>query len=291
MSHLSDSANKITSLEDSERIKYINSDKWIGYPAALAILKKMEMLLGQPALVRMPHLLLTSQPGNGKTILLQRFFEAYKPIISVDVSTLRIPVLYVLAPDKPDEHTFYINILMALNAPFRESYKTVALRNQVYRILQKVETKVLIIDEIHNILLGAYSSQQYFLSVLKGMANSLRITIIAAGINEAELAFNSDNQLAMRFRTVRLPKWKMGPDFLRLLASFETLLPLKNPSRLSTDEIAMEIISMSGGIIGEISYILKLSAIHAIMTKSERIDHPTLKKIDYEPPLGKVSSL
>ena len=206
------------------------------------------MLLDQPALVRMPHLLLTSQPGNGKTILLQRFFEAYKPIISVEVSTLRIPVLYVLAPDKPDEHTFYINILMALNAPFRESYKTVALRNQVYRILQKVETKVLIIDEIHNILLGAYSSQQYFLSVLKGMANNLRISMIGAGINEAELAFNSDNQLAMRFRTVRLPKWKMGPDFLRLLASFETLLPLKKPSRLSTDEIAMEILSMSDGI-------------------------------------------
>ena len=54
---------------------------------------------------------------------------------------------------------------------------------------------------------------------------------------------------------------------MRLLTSFEALLPLKKPSNLVEDRIAMKILSLSEGTIGEISTILKKSAIQAIATK------------------------
>lgn len=59
----------------------------------------------------------------------------------------------------------------------------------------------------------------------------------------------------------------MGEEYLRLLTSFEALLPLKKPSNLVEDRIAMKILSLSEGTIGEISTILKKSAIQAIATK------------------------
>ena len=71
---------------------------------------------------------------------------------------------------------------------------------------------------------------------------------------------------------------------MRLLTSFEVLLPLKNASNLSHESIALKILSMSEGTIGEISTILKKASVHAIRNKKECIDLQTLAKIEYVPP-------
>jgi hypothetical protein len=287
MNHLSEITQRFVSLSDEERITEINSDKWIGYPKAKAILEKLEGLLTFPKILRMPNLLLIAPGGNGKTILLNRFCEAHKQIVTPETERGNIPVLNIQAPTKPDEHAFYISILRALNAPFIVSHKTTQLYNQVSAILRNVGVKILIIDEVHNILHGNYLTQRLFLNVIKYMANDLQIVIVGAGVKDALSAINTDEQLASRFRPVMLPKWKMDEEYLRLLNSFEALLPLKQPSALSARETATKILSMSDGIIGEISAILKLAATYAIKTKKENIDVQVLGKIDYVPPVNR----
>jgi len=269
---------------NNDRVNRILSYKWIGYGKAREIHQKMEYLLIHPKVMRMENMLLISHTNNGKTQCLQRFFDAHKPVIVPETERITIPVLYVQAPYKPDERLFFIKILEALNAPFNIREKAIPLAKQVEVILGKVETKILIIDEVHNILAGAYLSQRTFLNMLKNMANDLQIVIIGSGIKDALSAINTDAQLANRFEPAILPRWTMDEEYLRLLTSFESILPLKKPSNLTDEGLAMKILSLSGGIIGEISTILKKAAIQAITSKKEYIDLSLLGKIPYVGP-------
>ena len=181
-------------------------------------------------------------------------------------------MLYIQAPPTPSEKAFYSAILSALNAPFHVHSTAIQLHYQVIRILKKVETDVLIIDEIHHILAGSYLSQRAFLNLIKYISNELQLVIIGAGVQEAYSAISTDGQLASRFEPVALPTWKLDADYYRLLKSYEAMLPLNGKSNLANEETAIKILSMSGGTIGEISNILKRSAVKAIQTGYEKID-------------------
>jgi Bacterial TniB protein len=287
MNHLSKEIELIAASGTDERINRILSEKWIGYTRAREIHQKMGYLLIHPKTHRMPNMLLVAPTNNGKTILLQRFFDVHRPVITPETEQIKIPVLYIQAPFKPDEKMFYINILEALNAPYNIREKGLRLYQQVVSILKKVETKILIIDEIHHVLAGGYITQRVFLNMIKYLANDLQIVIIASGIRDALSAINTDKQLANRFEPALLPRWKMDEEYLRLLSSFEAILPLRKPSNLTEEAIAMKILSMSGGTIGEISTILKKAAIQAITSNKECIDLHLLGKTDYVAPAGR----
>lgn len=56
--------------------------------------------------------------------------------------------------------------------------------------------------------------------------------------------------LANRFEPVALPRWRMGQDFLRLLTSFERVLPLRQPSQLVAEPLARKLLALSEGNLG-----------------------------------------
>jgi type II secretory pathway predicted ATPase ExeA len=279
MTHLTET--RTVGKTDQQRISHILTERWIGYPKAQDILSNMQDLMEHPKTHRMPNMLLVAPTNNGKTILLQRFFDAYKPRVTTETAYLSIPVVYIQAPPTPNEKAFYINILSALNAPYLERATSTQLQMQVLRILQTVRTHILIIDEIHHILAGSYLSQRAFLNLIKYISNELKICIIGSGIRDAYSAINADKQLANRFEPNVLPNWKLDADYFRLLKSYETMFCLKNPSNITNEETAIKILSMSGGTIGEISTVLKKAAIMAIKTGHERIDLSIIKKINY----------
>jgi hypothetical protein len=276
--------NLTSNLSDRERIAHIKADYWIPYKRAKEVLQTLEDLMDHPKTTRMPALLLCARTSNGKSHLLQKFFDAYKPVVTPETEKLTIPVVYVQAPPKPVEKAFFVNILEALNAPYRVSSNEIALRYQVFKILRAVGTRVLIIDEIHHILAGAYLNQRAFLNEIKGLANDLQIVIVGAGIRDALSAINTDRQISNRFEPAILPTWKLDGDYFRLLSSFEAMLPLHESSNLTKEDIAIKILGMSGGTIGEISTIIKKAAIMAIHTGKEHIDIPILNNISYVGP-------
>lgn len=282
MTHLTET--KTAGKTDQQRIGHILTERYIGYPNAMNILANMDDLINHPKTYRMPSMLLVAPTNNGKTILLQRFFDAYRPKVNYESTHLKIPVVYVQAPHIPNEKAFYVNILNALNAPHQKYATGTQLHNQVLRILQNIGTHILIIDEIHHILAGSYLSQRAFLNLIKYISNELQICIIGAGIRDAYSAINADKQLANRFEPNVLPNWKLDSDYFRLLKSYESMFGLKNPSNITNEETAIKILSMSGGTIGEISTILKKAAIMAIRTGYERIDLSMINKINYVGP-------
>ncbi|WP_106791151.1 TniB family NTP-binding protein [Aquimarina sp. Aq78] len=274
----------INNFSDKERIKSIKKFKWIGYTNAKKIQKKLDDLLDYPKNLRMPNLLLVGDSNNGKTVLLDRFANQNGSHIDEETQELRLSVLMIQAPPDPDEKRFYNAILESLFAPYRSAEKVELRQQRVIHLLKKLKLKMLIIDEIHHLLAGTMSKQRSFLNVIKYLSNELKIPIVCSGTRDAFNAIQTDSQLANRFEPKVLPKWNNDQEYLRLLASFEKILPLKQPSYLIENSLATLILSKSEGLIGEITKVLELSAILAIESKIEKINRNVIENIDYTSP-------
>ncbi len=285
MKHLhTKTAENILSYSDEERILSVKKSKWIGYNNAVKIHKKLEDLRDYPKTLRMPNLLLVGDSNNGKTVLLTRFAESNNSYVDEITQELILPVLMIQAPPDPDEKRFYNSILESLFAPYKNSEKIESRQQRVIHLLKKIQLKVLIIDEIHHLLAGTLSKQRTFLNVIKYLSNELKISIVCSGTREAFNAIQTDPQLANRFEPKILSKWQFDEEYLRLLASFEKILPLKEPSLLIEKSTANAILMKSEGLLGEISKILELSTILAIETGMEKINKNILDNIDYISP-------
>ncbi|SMG42613.1 TniB protein [Marivirga sericea] len=285
MDHIKRDLIPLLNKSKQERISFILNDLWIGYPRAHEILNKLNFLLRHPRINRMPSMLLVGETNNGKTVLLKKFINENKPFLDEDEERLTAPVLYIQAPPAPDEKRFYNSILDATFTPYRLNDKLDKRHQQVIKVLKQLDVKVLIIDEIQHILGGTISKRVSFLNVIKYMSNELRISIIGAGIHEAFNAISTDPQLINRFDQQVLPRWSYDSDFLRLLASYETLLPLRKSSHLVKDStLNKKIFNLSEGIIGEVSSIIKKAATYAIENDIECINNEVIKLIKFAPP-------
>ncbi len=263
----------VLDLDDKERIEFVQRAKWIPYPNANHILKQMNLLLNYPKKSRMPGMLIIGETNNGKTSLLNKFVSMNKPIQGEQwEETTQIPVISTIAPASPNISDMYSNILEQFAVPYKNSDKTAKKEQQIKYYFGLCNLKILIIDEINNILSGPIGKQKVFMNAIKNLSTSLQICIILAGVKEALRATNTDHQINNRFKPIFLPKWQDDDDYLSILASLEQIIPLKKASGLATTpKIADKILDLSEGYIGEMVDLLTAAFIYAIETKSERI--------------------
>lgn len=282
--HLLDKAAAYLVRPDAERIAYIRSPRWIGYPAAQTVLDRLELLLTHPKSHRMPNLLLIGDTNNGKTMLVRRFCNRHKPQDNPTGEAAVVPVLYVQAPPVPDESRFYNAILELLFAPYKSGDRADRKQFQAIKLMRTVGLKMLIIDEIHHILAGNLTKQKIFLNVIKYIGNELEVPIVGVGTRDAFRAIQTDPQLSNRFDHALLPRWNNDDAYLRLLATYERAIPLRRASNLVDGALADKIYSMSEGYIGEISLLLVTAAVEAVETGQEHIDRKILDRIDWTAP-------
>ena len=195
-----------------------------------------------------------------------------------------MPVLLVQAPPVPDEGRFYNAILELLFAPYKAGDRVDRKQFQAIKLLRAVGLRMLIIDEIHHVLAGSTHRQRAFLNVIKYLGNELEVPIVGVGTRDAFRAIQTDPQLANRFDHMPLPRWKNDDEYLRLLATFEHTLPLREQSNLIDAPLADKIYSMGEGYIGEFARILVEASVRAINTKRERIDKKVLDGIGWVAP-------
>ena len=282
--HLNTAAREVLDLPAAERIDHMRRPRWIGYTRAKQLLDKLDDLLTHPKTHRMPNLLIVGDTNAGKTMLANRFVQLHPADDNPEGEAAIVPVLAIQAPPGPDESRFYNAILEALFAPYNPRERVAQKQIQVLRILKGIDLRMLIIDEVHNILTGPVNKQRQFLNVLKYLGNDLQIPLVGLGTKEALRAIQADPQLANRFEPAALPPWQLNQDFQMLLASFERVLPLRKPSRLADERIARKLLTLSEGSLGELSALLTLAAICAVQSGSERIDEKVLAALDWAPP-------
>ncbi|MGO2734849.1 TniB family NTP-binding protein, partial [Psychrobacter sp.] len=76
-SHVLDKFQHIVPLSDVDRIHFIDQPRWIGYGKAHRALTIMEGLLSKTKQHRMPNIMIIGDSNNGKTTLINRFFEKF----------------------------------------------------------------------------------------------------------------------------------------------------------------------------------------------------------------------
>jgi hypothetical protein len=283
MDHLLPNICEISLLPVEQRIAKLRSDYWIEYTRAQEALHRMEELLNHPQKIRMPNMLLISPTNNGKSMIVEKFRRKHLPYTSASQDHEVIPVLTVQMPSNPSVRRFYSTMLDALGAPI--NYSTTAQYESIaIKLMKATEVKILIVDELHNLLAGNNNVQREFLNVLRFIGNTMKIPIVGVGIKDAYLAIRSDDQLENRFEPFILPLWQNDNEFSKLLKSVTMVLPLQKPSSLLDPEVRSIILSKSEGIIGEIMTLLTRAACEAIISGQEFIDRSTLEKTKYNSP-------
>jgi hypothetical protein len=282
--HLKETAKQALKLSTEERIARIRAERWIGYTRAKEIREQLEDLLTHPKTHRMPNLLIYGDTNNGKSMIVNRFYGQHMAYDNPGGDGVVIPVLLVQCPPVPDEGRFYNTILEAVYSPYKASDRPDKKQFQVLKMLRRVRLKMLILDEIHNLIAGNLNKQRHFLYTIKYLGNELKIPIVGVGTKDALVALQTVPEMANRFEPAHLPRWDMGAEYQKLLVSFERMLPLKKPSSLVGAESAAKLLSMSEGLIGELSAILVKAAVKAIKGGDEQITVSLLKSLKWIPP-------
>lgn len=288
--HLTEGTRAVLAQAPEARIQWFAGDRWVGYDLANNILKRMEDIrlqtkaarLAQTRADRLPNLLIAGATSNGKSSLIRRFKETHPPVETEAGTTF--PVLAVEFPPTPDELRFYNRVLETLNIPFNPNDSVRKREPQIHALLPSLGLEVLLIDEIHNILAGHPTKQRQFLNALRSLSNRLNISIVCAGTREAARGLSADPQMANRFPPMPLPLWVPDKDWRRLIASFERLLPLPEPSLLGAPRTALFLHERAEGRIGELKTFLLLALREALARDKPRIDADVLKAVDFVPP-------
>ncbi|HEX5274708.1 MAG TPA: TniB family NTP-binding protein [Candidatus Rubrimentiphilum sp.] len=266
------------------KIRNIRGRALVMYGRAEALLTKLADLLDTPKCHRMPGLIIAGDTNNGKTTIVEAFSKKHKPEIHLNGELSYVPVLLAQAPPTSDVSLFYNALLDKLQAPFRPSSRSDQRLLEVLRNFDVVGLRMLIIDEIQHILVGGAAKQRQFLQTIKYLANELRIPIVVVGTRDAFNAVHADPQLANRFEPFWLPRWRLDEDYLRLLASFELLLPLECEGQLTNHTMAAKILSLTDGLIGEIADLVTKAARRAVACGSNMIDSGIIDSCGYLPP-------
>jgi len=285
MAHLRPEARELALLPAAERLALLLANRWIGYTRATEAISLLGRLLAsEPGRVRPRNLLIVGPTNNGKAAIAGRFLRDHQQRLSEDGEHEIFPVLLVQMPPAPTVSRLYAAILARLGVPIGLHPRWPDREGAALNLLRRVECRMLVIDELHNLLAASIPRQRELLNLLRYLGNELRIPLACLGTREAYLVIRTDDQLENRFEPFLLPSWEDGAEFGRLLASFEAVLPLREASGLGLPAMRAAILRRSEGTIGEVAALLAAATETVLLGGLERIDATSLETAGYQPP-------
>jgi hypothetical protein len=282
--HLAPNARQMLERSAKERVDYVKKDAWIPYRAATAILNQLEDLLTHPKVARMPFLAICSRTNNGKTRLLDFFLEQHQADDNVAGEAADVPVLRIQCPGVPDEARLYDEVFRRVFVRVRPSMSVRDKQTVVFGTLADIRVRMLIVDEVNFAESGTVAKQKSFLNALRALSIEQKIPIVMAGTEEMMRVIRTIPAFENRAIPAYLPIWQCDLEFQQLLASFETIIPLRHPSMLSKKKFAILLHSRCEGTIGELKLLLGKLAEWAIASGEERITEAMVDLCGYKSP-------
>lgn len=286
LNHLQPVTHVLAMQSSAKRLAQFNIEHWIGYSRAQQILAQLEsLMINEPGKIRPKNMLIVGPTNNGKTMIAEKFRRAHPSGMSANKEHENISVLMIQMPAGATIARIYTALLLALGTPVGQYHNRRDFCEMLtLKLMRGVNVRVLIIDELHNLLDANAQRQREILNFIRFLGNELRIPIVGMGTREAYLAICSDDQLENRFHPQLLPRWEYSEEFVCLLASFESILPLRKPSNLAIDPLCELILRRSEGTIGEIASLLNHATRTALQMGKEQISVAILEQIPYQSP-------
>ncbi len=274
---------------DEVRIRWLKQDYWLPHKSAEQILKKLQELLDDPAVIRMPNLAIVGKPFIGKTALLKKFASDNNPQIDPTSVSTDIPVLIIDAPPTPSESRLYSALLVKLGmtGPTREPVDKKLPR--LHACLEDLNVRMIILDEFNRSIRYRGGAQDSLMSAIRDIGNALEINFVLAGTESMLGLLVGDDQSSSRFPSMFMKTWNVDKESAEMLLEIGKLLPLQGKVNIHGDKAVTNIVTFSEGILGEMIDIVRRLAIDAITDKSEsitftKITRKNLRRLGYIQP-------
>jgi Bacterial TniB protein len=175
--------------------------------------------------VRKPCMLIYGVSGAGKSMLLEKFQRDHAK--TDERRGGRRMIIAAELPPVPLLSGLYAEIIRSMNADVSPTTRLHELECTAVNMLAHASPRMVLIDEIHNLLSCSARDQRAALNAIKYLANKSRVSIVAAGTYEALHVMRSDSQIASRFEQLELPIWTESQALRRFIAGYLALLPFK----------------------------------------------------------------
>ena len=215
------------------RIRAIRTERWIGFGRARRVVEHLSALCEYPPSTRPPGLAIYGHSGMGKTMLVEKLRRDHPPAFNSAVGFETSPVLAISLTSPPTERRVYAQLLMALGVSVNERATLLELEIKAIRLLKDSMVRVLVFDEVHNLLADSPREQRVILQLFRHLSNELKASLVCLGVADARDAIAGDVQLARRLDQLVLPRWKGDEEFQEMVTAILRSLPLKRPSVLS----------------------------------------------------------
>ena len=277
--HLNADVAKVAARDNKARLAYLKADRYIPHRAADVVMEKLDDILSWPNAVRPPCCMVVAEPDMGKSTLFKEFQRLNPPADNVDGNAAIIPVIRIQFPESGSDGV-YAEVIRKLNSETTSNPSKGRLRAQALSLLEGIKNRMLIIDEVANVVTADATRQTVAMNAIKFITNETERPIVFGVTSEAFAVVRKDKHIRSRFEPIFIPRFVDGQAYRELLFGFELVLPLRDPSNLSIDAaIANDILSRSLGITGKISKLLNAAAKEAIVSGEERITSDILNRV------------
>lgn len=261
------SAARMLDQGNEERVRAVLEDRMIHYPMVERILDQAQWLIHEPRSVRARGIIVAADPGNGKSSIASLVRSRFN-----DYDDHRTPSVVVISMSGArDSRTVYGRIMEELGAPARTSHRLGDRELLVKRLLRNIRCRLLILDEVQDILTGSEREQKRSLEGIKLLMNGLMLPVLAFGTDGAAKAFSSDPHMAARFDKIVMGPWIANDVTAGFLATYERVLPLRHASDLGTAPMVATLVKLSAGNLSAMVRRIRWAAAAAIIDGTDRI--------------------
>jgi hypothetical protein len=228
-------------------------------------------------------------------VVVEKFRRTNPPTVDTIAGAETVPVLSISLSSKPSERRIYAQLLSSSGASLRHAMTLVEMEVRALSKLKHLKVRVIVIDEVHNLLAGSPREQRVILQLFRHLSNELKASLVFLGIADAREAIAGDTQLSRRLDQMALPRWKADDEFQSLVVAILRSLPLWRPSVLSVQSLRT-LARATGGITAKVFGMLNELAVEAVRSKKEqtqtrmwRAGNPRLSERPFSPDRASVS--
>ncbi|MCW2364832.1 hypothetical protein M2341_000279 [Sphingobium sp. B7D2B] len=269
-------------IEGRDRLYSCWDRVWVPTPSTKSTFLELKDCMRAAPSTKPRGLIITGAADTGKSRTMEAFRDLHPPQRNPESEYAVRPVIYLIAPNDPDPTLVLKKILNELGHPLTYNPTFGDLRNHTAMMLKACRVGTVIIDEISDIQRDGRMNAKIsdFLLFLKNLINEVGRPFVVGGTETALDMIASDDQMAGRLDKVLKLKPFTLAEFVKVLLSFERVLPLRLKSDFRYDEALIQAaFTLTQGYIGRLNVLLHDACQLAIESGEERITAATLERI------------